>query len=243
MEILVNNNGFANTIIFVHGAYHGAWCWNEKFVPFFLEKGFNTYSFSFRGHGNSEGEEKLNRYSIKNYIEDLKSVFDMCEKPPIVIVHSMGATIVDAFFKYYKPEISKIVFLAPTPVKNMLFGAFHSALLSTRQSTVDIFLDGQISEAEREKYEKLIVVQESKKVMLNVVLGLNKPVINEKIETLVMGSWSDKVVLSKDVFQRAKYYKARLIMVDGICHDMMLSNKWRIVANYILDFINENKNT
>mgnify|MGYP006069139105 FL=1 len=166
----------------------------------------------------------------------------MCKTPPIVIVHSMGATIVDALFKYYTPDISKLIFLAPTPVKNMLFGAVRSAVLSSRQSSVEIFLDGQISEAECEKYEKLIVVQESKKVMLNVVLGLNRPVINKKIETLVIGSWTDKVVLSKDVLQRAEYYKARLVMVDGICHDMMLSNRWRTVANCILDFINENKN-
>lgn len=25
-----------NTILFVHGAYHAAWCWEEHFIPFFM---------------------------------------------------------------------------------------------------------------------------------------------------------------------------------------------------------------
>jgi len=40
-------------ILFVHGAWHGAWCW-EKFLPYFAENGYAAYAVSLRGHGNSE---------------------------------------------------------------------------------------------------------------------------------------------------------------------------------------------
>ena len=36
-------------IVFVHGAFTGAWCWNEHFLTWFADKGFETVSFSLRG--------------------------------------------------------------------------------------------------------------------------------------------------------------------------------------------------
>ena len=32
-------------LLFVHGMWHGAWCWDEFFLPFFEEAGPNTFSF------------------------------------------------------------------------------------------------------------------------------------------------------------------------------------------------------
>jgi pimeloyl-ACP methyl ester carboxylesterase len=29
-------------ILFVHGAWHGAWCWEENFLPYFAGKGYST---------------------------------------------------------------------------------------------------------------------------------------------------------------------------------------------------------
>ena len=40
-------------IVFVHGAFTGAWCWNEHFLTWFADQGFETISFSLRGHGGS----------------------------------------------------------------------------------------------------------------------------------------------------------------------------------------------
>ena len=42
-------------LLFVHGAWHGAWCWDENFLDFFAEKGYRAVALSLRGHGNSSG--------------------------------------------------------------------------------------------------------------------------------------------------------------------------------------------
>jgi len=31
--------GKATPLVFVHGAWHGAWCWDEFFLPCFADKG------------------------------------------------------------------------------------------------------------------------------------------------------------------------------------------------------------
>jgi pimeloyl-ACP methyl ester carboxylesterase len=38
-------------LLFVHGAWHAAWCWDENFLSFFGDKGYRAVALSFRGHG------------------------------------------------------------------------------------------------------------------------------------------------------------------------------------------------
>jgi hypothetical protein len=33
-------NPHPTPLLFVHGAAHGAWCWDEHFLDFFAEKGY-----------------------------------------------------------------------------------------------------------------------------------------------------------------------------------------------------------
>ena len=31
-------------ILFLHGAFAGAWCWAEQFMPYFAERGLDCYA-------------------------------------------------------------------------------------------------------------------------------------------------------------------------------------------------------
>lgn len=239
LEILSEDRGYEQTIVFVHGAYHAAWCWKEHFFSFFSENGFNVYALSLTGHGNSTGKEELNSKTFKDYAEDLKMVVDRCKKPPIVIAHSMGATVVYEFLRYYPQKIHKMVYLAPTPVKNMIKSTFLYYIHNRGRRNTEIFFDGQVSGIEEMKYGNLIDMGESIKVKLQLLFSRCKPELKIKIPTLTIGSWSDKVMLTEDIFQQADYFKSKLIMVDDICHDMMLSSKWKCIAEYILSFLQQ----
>ena len=39
-------------IVFLHGSYHGAWCW-EKWMPYLAERGHDCYAVSFLGQVRS----------------------------------------------------------------------------------------------------------------------------------------------------------------------------------------------
>ena len=43
-------------LLFVHGSYHGAWCWRERFLPYFAAAGWDCYAVSLRGQGGSDRE-------------------------------------------------------------------------------------------------------------------------------------------------------------------------------------------
>ena len=40
-------------LLFVHGAAHAAWCWDEYFLDFFADRGYRAVALSLHGHGAS----------------------------------------------------------------------------------------------------------------------------------------------------------------------------------------------
>ena len=40
-------------ILLVHGAWHGAWCWEDTYLDYFSEVGHETWAMDLRGHGGS----------------------------------------------------------------------------------------------------------------------------------------------------------------------------------------------
>jgi pimeloyl-ACP methyl ester carboxylesterase len=38
-------------LLFVHGGWHGAWCW-EFFQSYFAEQGYVSHALNLRGHSN-----------------------------------------------------------------------------------------------------------------------------------------------------------------------------------------------
>ena len=58
-------------LLFVHGAWHGAWCWDEHFLDFFADKGFRALAVSLRGHGGSSASKPIRFHSLADYVEGI----------------------------------------------------------------------------------------------------------------------------------------------------------------------------
>ena len=54
-------------LLFVHGMWHGAWCWDEFFLPYFAAPGCDAAALSLRGHTSSQG--KIRESSIADYVK------------------------------------------------------------------------------------------------------------------------------------------------------------------------------
>lgn len=78
-------------LLFVHGGWHGAWCW-EHFQDFFAGAGYRTVAVSLRGHGTSPTAKPLRKVSIADYIEDVRTVADDLGGGPILIGHSWAGS-------------------------------------------------------------------------------------------------------------------------------------------------------
>ncbi|MDP3037506.1 MAG: alpha/beta fold hydrolase, partial [Rhodocyclaceae bacterium] len=75
-------------LLFLHGAYTAAWCWQEHFLSFFAAAGFHCYAPSLSGHGGSRRRERLDSYSIDDYVADVAEAAAALPVPPVLIGHS-----------------------------------------------------------------------------------------------------------------------------------------------------------
>ena len=105
-------------ILFVHGAWHGAWCWEKHFLPHFAEKGYASFALSLRGHGNSERPPHFRWMRIADYVADMAKVVGQLPEEPVLVGHSMGGLVVQKYLEEHTAPAA--VLLAPVPVKGVL---------------------------------------------------------------------------------------------------------------------------
>ena len=89
----------ATPLLFVHGAFAGAWVWDEHFLPWFAAQGYSAHAVSLRGHGGSAGHERIDWYSIHDYVEDVAEVVADLAAAPVLIGHSMGGFVVQKYLE------------------------------------------------------------------------------------------------------------------------------------------------
>src|SRR5271168_3479351 len=70
-------------LLFVHGALHAAWCWDEHFLDFFADKGYHAVALSLRGHGASPGRERLRWTGLQEYVGDVAETAAQLPTQPV----------------------------------------------------------------------------------------------------------------------------------------------------------------
>jgi alpha-beta hydrolase superfamily lysophospholipase len=250
------NRVHEHPILFVHGMAHAAWCWEWKFVPFFTEKGYDCYTISMRGHGMSEGKDKLRWHSISDYLEDLEFALNKIGDEPILIGHSMGGFIIQKYLLSGKKKIHAAILLSSVPANGMLKGSIKTA----RKFPLK-FLKGNLtlstapfSETEyavktlcfSDDIDPKILTEtrahlqsESYRAYLDMLfLNLHQPKPTE-VPTLFLHAENDFIVDKSHHEKTAMGFGGKFEEIKGITHDIMLDTKWEFAANYIHNWINK----
>lgn len=110
------NNKSLITIIFLHGLMSDIKSKKAKFLKKFVNKNkINLLLFEYSGHGKSSGQ--FTDFSIKNWIEDSRSIIkNLIKKGKIILIgSSMGAWIGIALIKYFHQRIKGFIGIAPAP--------------------------------------------------------------------------------------------------------------------------------
>ena len=110
------NNKSLTTIIFLHGLMSDIKSKKAKHLKKFAnENKINLLLFEYSGHGRSSG--KFTDLSIKNWVEDSRSIIKkLIKKNKIVLVgSSMGAWIGIMLIKYFYKKIKGFVGIAAAP--------------------------------------------------------------------------------------------------------------------------------
>nr|VFK50377.1 MAG: Pimeloyl-ACP methyl ester carboxylesterase [Candidatus Kentron sp. TUN]VFK51553.1 MAG: Pimeloyl-ACP methyl ester carboxylesterase [Candidatus Kentron sp. TUN]VFK55969.1 MAG: Pimeloyl-ACP methyl ester carboxylesterase [Candidatus Kentron sp. TUN] len=242
-------------LLFVHGAFCGAWVWDEYFLPYFAEQGFSAHAVSFRGHGKSEGYSRLAFNGVADYVEDLKKTIEAMEKPPILIGHSMGGVVIQWYLQKY--SVPGAVLLASGPPYGMLASSLTTFLkhpiLSSQVSMiplVQLFSSNPMvmemicktlfsNRIPREK--ALNFVRRTQLESLRTIFDLGWPhrPRNSGTPLLVLGAEQDYFVTPYMVKATASAYKVAAEIFPNMGHAMMVEAKWRDVADRITRWIKD----
>src|SRR5262245_23782245 len=78
-------------LLFVHGGYVDAWCWDMYCLPWFARQGYAANALSLRGHGESGGREALFVAGLDDYAADVERIASQLPATPVPVGHPMGA--------------------------------------------------------------------------------------------------------------------------------------------------------
>ena len=82
-------------ILFVHGGYHGAWCF-ANYLKYFDAANIPTAAMDMRGHGGLPQTPDLHLQGVRDMAQDVASACATLERSVIVIGHSAGALVAAA---------------------------------------------------------------------------------------------------------------------------------------------------
>lgn len=238
-------------LLFIHGSCHAAWCWNEYFLPYFAENGFSAHALSLRGHGASDGAEKLKWASISDYVADAFQTAQGFAEPPVVIGHSLGGLVVQKYLEKHPAPAG--ILLASSPSEGMLWSGMKVhmknpwlftkvffrqdfSLLYNTPAGAGKFLFSADADKERVALYSSRLGKESFRGAMEMTYNLPKP---QKIKTplLVLGAENDAIVPPEKVEKTAKAYNADHKIFPDMAHDMMLERGWQKVADFMIDWL------
>jgi len=244
----------APPLLFVHGAFAGAWVWEPHFLPYFAERGFQAHALSLRGHGFSHGGSETLCARISDYVQDVASVASGLDSPPIVIGHSMGGMVAQHFVR--SQPAAGLVLLSSAPPHGLM-GCWLNMLLNHPQ------LLGQMAMLESGGANPLIDADTVRRALFSddtsddvldrfmprmrmesplAVLdlwGLDLPLsgVPGSFPVLVLGAENDPFIHPGAVRATAWAYGTEADVLPGIAHAMMLDHHWQVAASRILEWI------
>ena len=90
IHVVARGAGDKTPVVLVHGAWHGAWCWEGNYLDQFAAAGHPVKALDLRGNGESRARGAMRWNRISGYADDIAEVVALCPRPPVVVGHSMG---------------------------------------------------------------------------------------------------------------------------------------------------------
>jgi pimeloyl-ACP methyl ester carboxylesterase len=241
-------------ILFIHGMFHGAWCWDVHFLDYFAQHGFASHAVSLRGHGKSEGRENLRWTRIADYVEDLTNAVRQLPVSPILIGHSLGGFVVQKYLEDH--EAPGAVLLSSPPPSGLLATALRVArrhplvfakvnltlrlqpVIATPQLAREAFFSSDFEDEELVSYWKQMQ-DESYMAFLDMV-ALDRPEpAKVKAPLLVVGVARDNMLDPREIEATASAYNTQAEIIPDVAHNSMLERRWQSVSDRILSWLKE----
>lgn len=241
-------------VLFVHGAFSGAWCWDEHFMQHFADHGHVARAVDLPGRRGRPDFEHLQDFSLSDYLEAVLIAIDQFDEPPVLVGHSMGGQL--AWRASEERDVAGLVLMASVPPtglaapamdlmvsKPWLFmdvaaihagepGSIESVQAAMFSDTANLaMVEGYAARMQHES--QLAVAGLYLPFMPNILSIWGTPIF-------VQGASKDSLIPPAHVHWTASLAGKMARIYDGMGHGMMLEEGWQSVADDILSWCAEN---
>jgi len=233
-------------LLFVHGAFCGAWCWDEYFLPYFAECGHDVWAMDLRGHGR-DGEE-AGLASVEDYVGDVLAAVGEIGGSPVLLGHSMGAVVVQRAWR--RAQARALALLAPVPLQGLLGSSLMLALnspeiyfeINNLQITPEApsasirlrqaIFSADLPAAEAQRHLRRMR-HESQRALFDLSWPQQPWIERAVIPVKVFAAADDRLFPPEMMEETAQWHRGELEVLPGMAHAMMLDVRWREAAQRI----------
>ena len=240
-------------LLFVHGAYAAAWCWEEHFLPWFASQGFSCYGLSLSGHGASRGRKELDSFGISDYVDDVAEVVAGMARPPVLIGHSMGGFVVQKYLERHSAPAA--ILMCSVPPQGLMSAAFGlmfqkpgllrdlNKLMAGSRVSIETLREALFAQpVDLDDLTRFLRYsqRESHRAIWDMTLfNLPHPSRLTKSPLLVVGAEFDQLIPASLVEMTARTYAVEPEIFSGLGHGLMLERDWKRVAERLRDWLIE----
>jgi non-heme chloroperoxidase len=238
-------------LLFVHGAYTAAWCWEEHFLSWFADKGFSSYAVSLSGHGQSRQRGMLDSYSIDDYVNDVAEVVEAMPAPPVLVGHSMGGFVVQKYLE--RNDAPGAVLMASVPPQGLWSSALGlmfkkpgllqdlNRMLGGASPRLDSVRDAlfyqPIDDDQLRIYAQKSQPESHRAIWDMTLFNLPQAYRMSSVPMLVLGASEDQLIPASLVRQTGQAYGVGEMIFEGMGHAMMLERDWALVAERLHEWL------
>ncbi|WP_442753655.1 alpha/beta hydrolase [Methylocystis sp. JAN1] len=255
LEVIRRNgdlDGENPPLLFVHGAWHGAWCWDRGFLGRVSRQGFDVFAVSLRGHGKSAGHERLRTTRVRDFVDDIEEIADRLRAPPVIVGHSMGGFLTQKLMERRRlPGAALLASMPPNGVAEFVGKLIRTDPVGALQANLTLQLKPVVSTPDRVKrlfFSELMsdedvdlyaskLGNEAFLAYLDMLFGdLCSPAKGTPV--LVLGAANDAIFPVHTQKRIAASYGTEAVIFP-MAHDMMLEPGWERVADTIALWVRE----
>ena len=244
---------FETPILFVHGAYTAAWCWQEHFLAYFAEAGFAAHAVSLRGHGGSRGRRALDSFSIADYVADVAEVAASLPSPPLLVGHSMGGFVVQRLLEQQvfpgavlmcsvppqglMASAVGLLFRKPDMMSDMnrLLGGSGASIETLRES---LFAQ-PVAPDDLKRFFRLSQLESQRAIWDMSIPAMPDQRRITRTPLRVVGAELDHLIPPPMVEATARSYGVPATMFAGMGHGLMLERDWKWPAQILLEWFTD----
>lgn len=239
-------------LLLIHGAWHGAWCWQGNYLEAFADAGFHAHALDLCGHGASPARRPMRWNRIRDYVDDAASVIAGMPAPPIVIGHSMGGFIAQHLMARGVPMRGvgllaalphtgalavtlKTLWRTPLTLLRVIGTASLYPMVADPAAAAHLFLDPDADPETIAAFHARLTDESFMAFLGMIALALpRRPAASPPV--CVVGGGLDQLFSPASQAGLARRFGTSAHIIADGPHDLMLSHSWRDGAQIFLDW-------